>query len=86
MLLLFSEGKIVPFVKTLGFFSFTNKLHRLSPGAWQSVRCGYRTVDVFSTGWLADSVLVLASRSKMWEARRTNMGNWISLKKLKTKM
>lgn len=39
MLLLFKEGKAVPFAKPLVlvvcFFNFTNKLHRVSAGAWE---------------------------------------------------
>lgn len=42
------------------FFSFTNKIHT---GAWESVCCGYRTTDVFRTGWLADNILVLKKQA-----------------------
>lgn len=70
MLLLFKEGKTVPLIKTI-FISLTNKLQRQSPGVWEPVYWRYRTTDVFSTGWLAGNVLVLAPRSKTWEAMST---------------
>lgn len=71
MLLLLKGSELVPLVKAV-FLSLTDKQQR-SPGARESMCCGYRAA--VCSVQAAGGVLVLPSRSKVWEATRTNTIN-----------
>lgn len=72
MLLLLKGGELVPLVKAV-FLSFTDKQQRRSRGARESVCIGCRAA--VCSVQAAGGVLVLPSRSKVWEAMRTNTIN-----------